>query len=77
MVQEVPDIDDVPHVSDVDHTTLVTLSYVRDDDTLYRVLPNHEGHGRFDLIEVEEENQVGSGSGDDSAGDAAGDGAED
>lgn len=56
MVSDVPN--DIPHVSEVDPKTLVTLSYVRDDDgTVYRVLPNHEGHGQFDLIEVE--NEVG------------------
>jgi len=55
MAHDVPDIADVPHVKDVDDGSLNTLTYVRDDDTLYRVLPNHEGHGRFDLIEVDEE----------------------
>lgn len=58
MVKDVPNPADVPHVDEVESDTLVTLSYVRDDETLYRVLPNHEGHGRFDLIEVEEANQV-------------------
>jgi len=60
MATEVPDPEGVPHVSEVDGDALVTLSYVRDDDdALYRVLPNHEGHGRFDLVEVEDEDQVG------------------
>lgn len=58
MAKEVPDPEDVPHVDEVEEDTLVTLAYVRDDETLYRVLPNHEGHGRFDLIEVEDVNQV-------------------
>lgn len=57
MSNQVQDMDEVPHVDDVDSDAIVTLSYVRDDETLYRVLPNHEGHGRFDLIEVEDENQ--------------------
>jgi len=61
MVKDVPEPADVPHVSEVDVDTLVTLSYVRDDDTLYRVMPNHEGHGKFDLIEVEDDNQVAGG----------------
>jgi len=54
MVHEVPPIEDVPHVDDVDPRTLVSLAYVRDDDTLYRVLPNHERDGQFDLVEVED-----------------------
>lgn len=54
MVHEVPPIEDVPHVDDVDPRTLVTLGYVRDDDTIYRVLPNHERDGQFDLVEVED-----------------------
>lgn len=58
MVHDVPDIDDVAHVDDIDSDSLDTLTYVRDDDTLYRVLPNHEGHGRFDLIEVEDDEVV-------------------
>ena len=28
------------------------LDYVRDDDSVYRVLPNHEGVERYDLVEV-------------------------
>lgn len=54
MPHDVPNMDDVPHVDDVDDDNLTTLTYVRDDNTLYRVLPNHEGHGRFDLVEVED-----------------------
>lgn len=53
-----PDIEEVPHVNDVDPKTLVTLSYVRDDDTIYRVLPNHEGHSQFDLIEIEDSDEL-------------------
>jgi len=54
-MHDVPDVEDIPHVSEVEDGALNTLTYVRDDDTVYRVLPNHEGHGRFDLIEIEDE----------------------
>lgn len=58
MPRDVPNPDDVPHVDDLDRDDVVSLSYVRDDDTLYRVLPNHEGHGRYDLVPVEAKNQL-------------------
>lgn len=54
MAKEVPDIEDVPHVDDLEPRSLKSVSYVRDDDTIYRVLPNHEGLGEFDLLAVEE-----------------------
>ena len=52
MTTDIPD--DPPHISELDPDTLVSLDYVRDDDTIYHVLPNHEGVGRYDLVEVEE-----------------------
>lgn len=54
MTTDIPD--DPPHVSELDPSTIVSLDYVRDDDTIYHVLPNHEGIGRYDLVEVEEAN---------------------
>ena len=50
MTTDIPD--EIPHVSDLAPDGIVSLDYVRDDDSVYRVLPNHEGVERYDLVEV-------------------------
>ncbi|HET7323140.1 MAG TPA: hypothetical protein VFJ06_02285 [Halococcus sp.] len=46
--------EDVPHIRDVDPDTLISLDYVRDDDAIYHVTPNHEGFEPYDLVKIED-----------------------